>query len=299
MTLTPIYQGKVCDIYDAGGGRQLHVRTDRTSVFDVVLPQQVQDRGKVLTEISNFWLDLYPDVPRAHLSYGPPERFRSIPDLAYRSTMMREAEMLEIECIVRGYLTGSGLKEYKRDGGQLCGIQLPDGLVEASQLPEPIFTPSTKAVTGHDENINTGEAVDIIEKQFPGRGPELVTTVMMISLDLYRRAAAHALERGIIIADTKFEFGLCGDELVLCDEVLTPDSSRFWPAELWVPGQSTPSFDKQILRDVYQALYDEDKWDKTYPAPEVDQKHFELTRERYIEGFVRLTGSEPEFLKAA
>jgi phosphoribosylaminoimidazole-succinocarboxamide synthase len=299
VTLTPIYTGKVCDIYDAGGGRQLHVRTDRTSVFDVVLPQQVQDRGKVLTEISNFWLDLYPDVPRAHLPYGRPEKFSSIPDLAYRSTLMRVAEMLKIECIVRGYLTGSGLKEYKRDGGQLCGIQLPDGLVEASQLPEPIFTPSTKAESGHDENISFKAAVDIIEAQFPGRGMELVTRAKLISLDLYRRAAAHARERGIIIADTKFEFGLIDGELVLCDEVLTPDSSRFWPAELWVPGQSTPSFDKQILRDVYQALYDEGKWDKKYPAPEVDQKHFELTRERYIEGFVRLTGSKPEFLKAA
>lgn len=298
MTLTPIYTGKVCDVYDAGPGQQLHVRTDRTSVFDVVLPQRVRDRGKILTQFTEFWLDLFPNVPRAHISTNqnrfPPE-LNDIPDLYGRGVLVRMAEMLKIEFIVRGYLTGSGLKEYKRDGGYLCGIQLPEGLVEASQLPEPIFTPSTKAPDGeHDINISIEDAIAIIEQQFSGCGHELVDAGAEICLDLYRRGAAHALDScGIIVADTKFELGLIDGELVLCDEVLTPDSSRFWPANMWVPGQSTPSYDKQILRDVYQQLCDEGKWDKTAPAPEIDQKFFDLTRRRYIEAFSKITGQEP------
>lgn len=297
MTLTPIYTGKVCDVYDAGPSQQLHVRTDRTSVFDVVLPQQVLDRGKILTQFTEFWLDLFPDAPRAHISTNqnrfPPE-LNDIPDLYGRGVLVRTAEMLKIEFIVRGYLTGSGLKEYKRDDGYLCGIQLREGLVEASQLPEPIFTPSTKAESGHDVNISIEDAIAIIEQQFPGHGRELVNAGSEMCLDLYRRGAAHALEScRIIIADTKFELGLIDGELVLCDEVLTPDSSRFWPADLWLPGQSTPSYDKQILRDVYQQLCDEGLWDKTAPAPGVDQKHFDLTRRRYIEAFSKITGQEP------
>lgn len=297
MTPTPIYTGKVCDVYDAGSGQQLHVRTDRTSVFDVVLPQQVRDRGKILTQFTEFWLDLFPNVPRAHIGTNqnrfPPE-LNDIPDLYGRGVLVQTAEMLKIEFIVRGYLTGSGLKEYKRDGGYLCGLQLPMGLIEASQLPEPIFTPSTKAESGHDVNISIEDAIVIIERQFPGRGRELVEAGGEMCLDLYLRGAAHALAScDIIVADTKFELGLIDGELVLCDEVLTPDSSRFWPADLWLPGQSTPSYDKQILRDVYQQLCDEGLWDKTAPAPEVNQKHFDLTRRRYIEAFSKITGQEP------
>ena len=253
------YSGKVRDIYRLEDGRLCMVTSDRISAFDVVMDQTVPDKGRVLTAMSAFWFDQFADVVRGHLLSTdiadlPADVQR--PEWAGRTMVCDRADMLPVECIVRGYITGSAWKEYRRDG-TMHGQVLPEGLLESEQLPEPVFTPSTKAEVGdHDENISFEAAVDLV-------GRERAEQLRDVSLELYQRGAAWAAERGIIIADTKFELGLVDGELVLCDEVLTPDSSRFWPADQWAPGSTPPSFDKQPVRDFLDGL----DWDKTPPPP--------------------------------
>jgi len=276
-------RGKVRDIYDLGEAL-LIVATDRISAFDVVLPTPIPDKGRILTRMSLFWFDFLKDLVPNHLLTADPEEFpekvkpyREI--LAGRSMLVRKARVLPVECIVRGYLTGSALKEY-RETGRVCGIELPEGLREADRLPEPLFTPSTKAQEGeHDVNITFEECARIV-------GKDLAEKVREISLALYRKAAEYAESRGIIIADTKFEFGLVDGELILVDEVLTPDSSRFWPKEEYAPGRPQKSFDKQFIRDWLLEI----GWDKRPPAPEIPPEIVEKTRERYLEALRRLTG---------
>ncbi len=277
------YSGKVRDIYDAGEGRLLLVTSDRISAFDVVMDEPIPDKGRVLTAMSAFWFGQMADVVANHLVSTElddlPEGARD-PALAGRVMLCREAEMLPVECIVRGYLTGSAWKEY-RTSGTMHGTPLPDGLLESSRLPEPVFTPSTKADIGdHDENISFNRAVELI-------GPELAYEARNISLVVYQRAADWAAERGIIIADTKFELGLINGELVLADEVLTPDSSRFWPADRWKPGSTPPSFDKQPVRDFLDGL----DWDKSPPPPALPAEVVTASRERYVEAYERITGN--------
>jgi phosphoribosylaminoimidazole-succinocarboxamide synthase len=262
--------GKVRELYALDDERLLLVASDRISTFDVVLPTEIPDKGRVLTGLSGFWFARTTDICENHL-------LGIVVD--GRSTECRRLEMLPLECVVRGYLSGSGWKDYTATGA-VCGHALPSGLVESSELPEPIFTPSTKATTGHDENITRDQAAELV-------GPERFAEVEHASLALYRFAAAHARERGILIADTKFEFGVDGDgHLVLADEVLTPDSSRFWPADEYRPGGPQPSFDKQFARDYCEAL----GWDKTYPGPELPEEVVAGTRARYVDAFERLTG---------
>ena len=268
-------------MYDAGDDRLLIVASDRLSAFDVVMGEPVPNKGRVLTAISAFWFDLLGDVAPNHLISADladfPEGAQD-PELSGRSMLVRKAEMLPIECIIRGYLAGSGWKEYLEQG-TVHGVDLPTGLLKSDQLPEPIFTPSTKAQDGlHDENITYETAVDMV-------GVELAAKAREISLELYRRAAAHAAERGIIIADTKFELGLIDGELVIADEVLTPDSSRFWPGDAWQPGSTPPSFDKQPVRDYLDSL----DWDKTPPAPPLPDEVLASAQQRYIEGYERIT----------
>ncbi len=276
-------RGKVRDIYDLGD-KLLIVATDRISAFDVVLPTPIPDKGRILTRMSLFWFDFLKDIVKNHLltanvdeypeETGP---YREI--LSGRSILVKKARVLPVECIVRGYITGSAMKEY-RETGRVCGIPLPAGLREADRLPEPIFTPSTKAAQGeHDVNITFEECARII-------GKELAERVRELSLALYRRAAEYAESRGIIIADTKFEFGLSDGELILVDEVLTPDSSRFWPREEYEPGRAQKSFDKQFIRDWLTEI----GWNKKPPAPEIPPEIVEKTRERYLEALKRLTG---------
>ncbi|MCB1248372.1 MAG: phosphoribosylaminoimidazolesuccinocarboxamide synthase [Acidimicrobiales bacterium] len=275
------YSGKVRDIYDAGDDRLLLVASDRISAFDVVMAEPIPDKGRVLTAVSAFWFEVLADVVGSHLISTDVTDFPAgaqDADLAGRSMLVRRAEMLPIECIVRGYLTGSAWKEYRRDG-TMHGTPLPDGLLESSQLPEPVFTPSTKADAGHDENISFAAACDLI-------GAELAERARAIALALYGRGAALAADRGIIIADTKFELGLIDGELVLADEVMTPDSSRFWPADRWIPGTTPPSFDKQPVRDFLDAL----DWDKQAPPPPLPPEVVDATHERYVEAYERITG---------
>lgn len=275
------YSGKVRDIYDAGDDRLLLVASDRISAFDVVMAEPIPDKGRVLTAVSAFWFEVLADVVGSHLISTDVTDFPAgaqDADLAGRSMLVRRAEMLPIECIVRGYLTGSAWKEYRRDG-TMHGTPLPDGLLESSQLPEPVFTPSTKADAGHDENISFAAACDLI-------GAELAERARDIALALYGRGAALAADRGIIIADTKFELGLIDGELVLADEVMTPDSSRFWPADRWIPGTTPPSFDKQPVRDFLDAL----DWDKQPPPPPLPPEVVDATHERYVEAYERITG---------
>lgn len=275
------YSGKVRDIYDAGDDRLLLVASDRISAFDVVMAEPIPDKGRVLTAVSAFWFEVLADVVGSHLISTDVTDFPAgaqDADLAGRSMLVRRAEMLPIECIVRGYLTGSAWKEYRRDG-TMHGTPLPDGLLESSQLPEPVFTPSTKADAGHDENISFAAACDLI-------GTELAERARDIALALYGRGAALAADRGIIIADTKFELGLIDGELVLADEVMTPDSSRFWPADRWIPGTTPPSFDKQPVRDFLDAL----DWDKQPPPPPLPPEVVDATHERYVEAYERITG---------
>ena len=276
-------QGKVRDIYDAGEDHLLMVASDRISAFDVVLPNPIPDKGRVLTGLSLFWFDRTKDLVGNHLvSTEPndfPGEFREHRDeLAGRSMLVRKARMLPIECVARGYLSGSGWKEY-RSGGAVCGIRLPGGLVESDRLPEPIFTPATKAETGHDENITLEQAAQIVGEGLAQRCKEL-------TLSLYGFARDVAAERGIILADTKFEFGFAGEELILCDEVLTPDSSRFWPADRYAAGGAQPSFDKQYVRD----WLDASGWDHEPPPPELPHDVVENTRARYVEAYERVTG---------
>jgi len=280
--LPHIYSGKVRDIYDAGDDRLLMVTSDRLSVFDVVMDEPVPDKGRVLTAMSAFWFSHFADVTGSHLISTDladlPEAAQK-PEWAGRVMLCHKAEMLPVECIVRGYITGSAWKQYKTDG-TMNGEKLPEGLLESSQLPEPVFTPSTKAEIGdHDENISFEQAVDVV-------GQEMAERLRDVSLELYRRGAEWAAERGIIIADTKFELGLVDGELVVCDEVLTPDSSRFWPADQWVPGTTPPSYDKQPVRDFAEGL----GWAKTPPPPALPEDVIAATRARYVEGYERITG---------
>jgi phosphoribosylaminoimidazole-succinocarboxamide synthase len=282
LALDHLASGKVRELYDAGEGRLLLVASDRISAFDVVLPTPIPDKGRVLTALSLHWFALTDDIVRNHVISARldefPEGARD-PGLAGRALLVRRLEMLPLECVVRGYLAGSGWKDYQT-GGATSGHILPEGLRESEQLPEPIFTPSTKAQTGHDENIDRGQAAELV-------GEELFSQVERVAIELYRFASAHAAERGVIIADTKFEFGLDeSDRLVLGDEALTPDSSRFWPADEYEPGRGQSSFDKQFVRDYCETL----GWDKTSPGPELPEKVVEGTRARYIEAFERLTG---------
>ena len=275
-------RGKVRDVYDLGD-RILLVATDRISAFDVVFPTPVPDKGRVLTQLTLFWLDLLRDVVPNHLLSSSLDSLNLPADiakqLAGRSLLVKKAEVVPFECIVRGYIIGSGWKDYNATGG-VCGITLPAGLKLADKLPQPIFTPSTKAEEGHDENVS----YEIMEKRL---GADLAGKVKASALGLYVKAAAYALEKGIIIADTKFEFGLCEGELILIDEVLTPDSSRFWPADGWEPGKNPPSFDKQYLRDW---LENDCRWNKEPPAPALPDRVVAATRERYLEAYRKLTG---------
>ena len=274
-----INRGKVRDVYEYAPNQMLIVVSDRLSAFDVILPTPIADKGTVLTQISNFWFEQTDAIIPNHLV--DPDPFSTDAEhrhLAGRSVVVHRAEALPVEAIVRGYLTGSGRKDYEKTG-KVCGIDLPEGLVEASRLPEPLFTPSTKAAIGdHDENISFEATVDLI-------GRELAEKVRDAALELYSFGAAYALERGIIIADTKFEFGLLDGELILIDEAMTPDSSRFWPADGYEPGKSQPSYDKQYVRDYLETL----DWDKTAPGPELPAEVAAKTSEKYLEAWRRLT----------
>jgi phosphoribosylaminoimidazole-succinocarboxamide synthase len=264
------------------------VATDRISAFDVILKNQVKQKGAILTQMSKFWFDFTSDILPNHMisvdNNDMPEFFRS-ERFTGNSMMVKKLEMLPIECIVRGYITGSGWASYK-ESGVVCGIKLPEGLVESDKLPEPIYTPSTKAEIGdHDENISYEKSIDVLEKIYPGRGEEYATKLRDYTIALYKKCAAYALERNIIIADTKFEFGLDENgEVVLGDEMLTPDSSRFWPLEGYKPGQSQPSYDKQFVRDWLKANPESD-----YLLP---QDVIDKTIEKYKEAYQLLTGKE-------
>ncbi len=282
LDLPHVYSGKVRDIYDAGDGRYLMVTSDRISAFDVVMNEVVPDKGRVLMAISAFWFEHLGHIAPSHLISTDLADFPEAaqrPDLAGRSMLVHRAQMLPIECIVRGYLSGSAWKEYARSG-TMHGSPLPAGLRESEQLPEPVFTPSTKAEDGlHDENISFDEAAALV-------GRELAERARDIALALYTAGRDRAAERGIIIADTKFELGFVGGELVVADEVLTPDSSRFWPADRWEPGSTPPSFDKQPVRDYLDTL----DWDKTPPPPTLPPEVVAASRARYVEGYERITG---------
>jgi phosphoribosylaminoimidazole-succinocarboxamide synthase len=273
-------RGKVRDIYDLGD-RLLIVATDRLSAFDVVLPTPIPDKGRVLTQLSLFWFEKLADVIPHHVIAAnnfPPGLAAYEKELNGRGMLVRKTEPVPIECVVRGYISGSGLKDYMRTGG-ICGIPLPPGLRDSDRLPEPIFTPSTKATTGHDENISFEETIERV-------GRSLSEKLRDVSLTLYKRAAAHALTRGIIIADTKFEFGLIGDQLIWIDEALTPDSSRFWPADQYATGKAQPSFDKQFVRDYLERI----GWNKQPPAPALPEDVVRATREKYREAYQSITG---------
>jgi phosphoribosylaminoimidazole-succinocarboxamide synthase len=275
-------RGKVRDLYEVGG-HLLIVATDRLSAFDVVLPTPIPDKGRVLTQLSLFWFNLLGDVIPNHVLSAadfPPELDAYREQLEGRTMLCQKTKPLPVECVVRGYLSGSGWKDY-RATGKVCGISLPAGLRESERLPEPVFTPSTKAIAGHDENISFDEAASTI-------GGELAERVRAVSLEIYRRAVAYAEPRGIILADTKFEFGLVGDQLVWIDEALTPDSSRFWPADGYQPGRSQPSFDKQYVRDYLERI----GWNKQPPGPDLPPDVVEATRARYREAYRQLTGHE-------
>jgi phosphoribosylaminoimidazole-succinocarboxamide synthase len=273
-TAVHVGSGKVRELFTLDEDRLLLVASDRISTFDVVLPTEIPDKGRVLTGLSAFWFARTEEIVPNHLL-----ALRS----DGRSTECRRLEMLPIECVVRGYLSGSGWKDYRATGA-VCGHPLPEELTESAELPEPIFTPSTKATTGHDQNIDRAQALELVDA-------ELYDAAERASIALYRFAAAVAGERGIIIADTKFEFGMDDQgTLVLADEALTPDSSRFWPADEYVPGRPQASFDKQFARDYCESI----GWDKTYPGPELPGDVVAGTRARYVEAFERLTGIEFE-----
>lgn len=282
---TPIKEGKVREIYDAGDSL-IMVATDRISAFDVILKNKVSGKGEVLTKMSQFWFDYTKDIVKNHMiSIDPmdmPEFFRS-PDYANNSMKCKKLHMLPIECIVRGYITGSGWNSYK-ESGEVCGIRLPEGLTESEKLPEPIYTPTTKADLGlHDENVSFEETIEILEKEFPGKGEEYAKALRDYSIRLYETCADYARSKGIIIADTKFEFGLDDDgNILIADEMLTPDSSRFWPVEGYESGHSQPSFDKQFVRDYLKANPDCD-----YNLPD---EIIEKTIDKYKEAYRLLTG---------
>lgn len=282
IDITPDAQGKVRDLYDLGD-KLLLVATDRISAFDYILEDEIPYKGQVLTQLSCFWFDLLSDVVENHLISADvadlPEQFKPYSDyLAGRFMLVKKAEMFPIECIVRGYLTGSGLKDYQATGS-VCGINLPEGLVNSSRLPEPIFTPSTKAEIGdHDENISFARCAELI-------GEDNATALRDLTLAVYNRAADHARERGIIIADTKFEFGVYDGSIILGDEVLTPDSSRFWSADTYKVGEEQPSFDKQFVRNWLNA-----NWDRTGNPPRLPEDVIKATSEKYIQAYEKITG---------
>ena len=280
ITLTHEYTGKVRDLYDAGDDRLLMVATDRVSVFDVVLPDLIPDKGRVLTAISAFWFDQVADLLPNHVISVDPADFPAAarPEADGRAMLVRRTDPVRMECIARGYLFGSAWVEYQ-ERGTVQGRPMPPGLRQAEALPEPMFTPTTKAEAGHDLPMSDGEAVAAVGEDVFGR-------VRDAALAIYERAAAHAKARGIILADTKFEFGMAADgEILLIDEVLTPDSSRYWPADEYAIGGSPPSFDKQYVRDYYLTL----DWDHTPPAPPLPDAVIEGTRARYVEAYERLT----------
>ncbi len=285
--MKPMKEGKVREVYDCGENIVM-VATDRISAFDVILKNKIVNKGKILTQMSRFWFDYTSDiVPNHMVSVDPadmPEFFQS-PEYAGKSMMCRKLSMLPIECIVRGYITGTGWASYQKNG-TVCGIALPEGLVESDKLPEPIYTPTTKAEIGlHDEHITFEDSVEILEKLYPGKGADYAAQIRDCTLALYKKCADYARERGIIIADTKFEFGLDEEgNVVLADEMLTPDSSRFWPVEGYEPGKSQPSFDKQFVRDWLKANPDSD-----YLLP---QDVIDRTIEKYIEAYELLTGEK-------
>lgn len=283
----PVKEGKVREIYDLGENLVI-IATDRISVFDIILKNQVGGKGAVLTQMSRFWFEYTQDIIANHMittdNAAMPEFFQA-PRFQGRAMLCRKLKMIPVECIVRGYITGSGWASYQKDSA-VCSIKLPAGLKECEKLPEPIFTPSTKAeIGGHDENINFAQSVTLLEKGFPGRGREYARTICDCTLALYRKCAEYALSRGIIIADTKFEFGVDKNgSVVLGDEMLTPDSSRFWPLKGYEPGRSQPSFDKQFARDWYKAHPSNDG---TLP-PDIIAK----TIAKYKEAYTLLTGKE-------
>ena len=278
-----VHRGKVRDVYEAGDERLLLVATDRLSAFDCILPNPIPDKGVILTQLSAFWFEKLKALTANHLITANfdemPEAVKENPELKGRSTLVKRTKVFPVECVVRGYLEGSGWKDYQSTG-KICGHTLPENLRQCDRLPEPLFTPATKAATGHDENISEAEAADII-------GAEYAATLKRLSLSIYKTASEYALSRGIIIADTKFEFGIDGEgQILLIDEVLTPDSSRFWSVETYSPGHAQPSFDKQFVREYLEGL----DWDKRPPAPELPAGIVEATRDRYLRAFELLTG---------
>jgi phosphoribosylaminoimidazole-succinocarboxamide synthase len=277
--------GKVRDVYHLDSERLLFVATDRISAFDYVLATGIPHKGSVLTQISLFWFELLRDLIPNHVVTADVEQYpaqaqKYADQLRGRSMMVMRAEMFPVECVVRGYVSGSAWKEYK-SSGRVCGIQLPAGLKESDRLPEPIFTPATKATSGHDENIPFEEMTRIV-------GVELSTQLRDVSLKIYKKAADYALQRGIIIADTKFEFGMTSKGITLADEVLTPDSSRFWPADKYQPGRAQDSYDKQYVRDYLEEI----RWNKQPPAPALPTEVARRTSDKYLEAFHQLTGRE-------
>jgi len=282
--LTLHARGKVRDLYSLNG-QLLFVATDRISAFDYVLATGIPEKGRVLTQLSLFWFEFLKDVVKNHLVTASVDQYpaplkKYANDLRGRSMLVTKAQMIDIECVARGYLSGSGWKEYQQTGA-VCGIKLPAGLKESDKLPEPIFTPATKALTGHDENIS-------IEEMAKRTGKELAEKLRDLTLKIYKTAADYAAGRGIIIADTKFEFGQTSQGLILADEVLTPDSSRFWPADKYQPGKAQESFDKQFVRDYLEAI----KWNKQPPAPGLPEDVARKTSEKYIEAYRILAGRE-------
>jgi len=287
--LTLNRRGKVRDVYDialaSGEDALLIVATDRISAFDYVLGSGIPDKGKVLTQLSGFWFERMGDLVPHHVisldANAFPEPARRHADLLRGRTMLvRKTDPVPIECVARGYLSGSGWKEYQQNGS-VCGVKLPPGLRESDRLPEPIFTPATKAESGHDVNISEDEAARLV-------GRDLVTRLRTLTLEIYQRGCRHAESKGIIIADTKFEFGLAADEVILIDEVLTPDSSRFWPAAEYEPGHGQPSFDKQFVRDYLEQIH----WNKQPPVPSLPDDVIARTREKYVDAFRLLSGRE-------
>jgi phosphoribosylaminoimidazole-succinocarboxamide synthase len=277
--------GKVRDVYNLDAEHLLFVATDRISAFDYVLATGIPHKGRVLTQISLFWFDFLRDVVANHVVTADVEKYpataqKYADQLQGRSMMVMRAEMIPVECVVRGYISGSAWKEYKASG-RVCGIELPPGLKESSKLPQPIFTPATKATTGHDENIPFDEMTRIV-------GVELSRQLRDLSLKVYSKAADYALQKGIIIADTKFEFGMTSKGITLADEVLTPDSSRFWPADKYQPGRAQDSYDKQYVRDYLEQI----RWNKQPPAPALPAEVARQTSDKYLEAFHQLTGHE-------
>lgn len=281
--LTLVHRGKVRDVYEVDEDRILLVATDRLSAFDCILPNPIPDKGVILTQLSAFWFNKLNALTANHLITAGfdemPEIIKENVELKGRSTLVKRTKVFPVECVVRGFLEGSGWKNYQASG-EICGHKLPENLQQCDRLPEPIFTPATKAVTGHDENISEAECAHII-------GTENAGKLKSLSLNIYKTASEYALSRGIIIADTKFEFGIDADgQILLIDEILTPDSSRFWSLEKYSPGKAQPSFDKQFVREYLESL----NWDKTPPAPDLPEEIIEATRNRYLQAFTLLTG---------